>query len=160
MNDSADSTVDDRPIVVGVDGSASARDASLGSRFVAVHAWTDIDFGGDGAVRRRPDAEPVLAARAAALLDTDLAGIAQAHPGLVVERSVVADTPLRALLAAAAAGARLLVVGHRGVAGPGRRLGSTSLALVEFVPCPVVVTGPQTEVRPTPRVVQATGSGS
>jgi hypothetical protein len=93
--DSADTTVDDRPIVVGVD---------------------------------------VLAARAATLLDAELAEIALAHPGLPVERSVVADTPLRALLAAAD-GARLHVVGHRGnVTGPGRRIGSTSLALVEFVP--------------------------
>lgn len=54
--DSADTTVDDRPIVVGVD---------------------------------------VLAARAATLLDAELAEIALAHPGLPVERSVVADTPLR-----------------------------------------------------------------
>jgi nucleotide-binding universal stress UspA family protein len=158
------------PVVVGVDGSPAGRAAlslaadiaaSLGSRLVAVHAWSDIVFGGDGAARRRPEDEHVLAARAAALLDTELAEVTRAHPDLPVERSVVADTPLRALLAAAAAGARLLVVGHRGVvAGTGRRLGSTSLALVEFVPCPVVVTGPEAPVRPEPLAVQTIGAGS
>jgi nucleotide-binding universal stress UspA family protein len=158
------------PVVVGVDGSpagsaaltlAAELAASLGSRLVAVHAWTDIAYGVDGAARRRPEAEPVLAARASALLDTELAEIALAHPDLPVERSVVADTPLRALLAAAAAGARMLVVGHRGViTGPGRRLGSTSLALVEFVPCPVVVTGLEAPVRSEPLAVQTTGTGS
>ena len=147
------------PVVVGVDGSPAGRAAvtcaadlaaSLGSRLVAVHAWTDIVFDGDGAPRRSAEAEPVLAARAAALLDTELAEVARTHPDLPVARSVVADTPLRALLAAAA-GARLLVVGHRGVVtGPGHRLGSTSLALVEFVPCPVVVTGPVTTGRRAP----------
>lgn len=152
------------PVVVGVDGSPAGRAAlalaadlaaSLGSRLVAVHAWTDIAFGGDGAARRRHDDERVLAAHAAALLDTELAAITLTHPDLPVDRSVVADTPLRALLAVAR-GARLLVVGHRGVvAGPANRLGSTSLALVEFVPCPVVVTGPEAEARPEPPVIFA-----
>ncbi len=176
--DSADTTVDDRPIVVGVGvdndahpdclpdrrrprdrtagptttwrarrrrrgrfvcGAAAlalAADlaARLGSRLVAVHAWNDIVVESDGSGRRSHEDEPVLAARAATLLDAELAEIALAHPGLPVERSVVAGTPFRALLAAAD-GARLLVVGHRGnVTGPGRRIGSTSLALVEFVP--------------------------
>jgi nucleotide-binding universal stress UspA family protein len=157
------------PVVVGVDGSPAGRAAlalaadlaaSLGSRLVAVHAWTDIVFDGDGAAHRSPEAGPVLAARAAALLDTELAEITLARPDLPVERTVVADTPLRALLAAAD-GARLLVVGHRGVvAGPARRLGSTSLALVEFVPCPVVVTGHEVEVLPAPHAAQVAGATS
>ena len=134
--------------------------AALGSRLVAVHAWTDIVVESDGSGRRSHEDEPVLAARAATLLDAELAEIALAHPGLPVERSVVADTPLRALLAAAD-GARLLVVGHRGnVTGPGRRIGSTSLALVEFVPCPVVVTGHEAGVVPTPRTAQVAGATS
>ncbi|MDT7577457.1 MAG: hypothetical protein QOH17_3790 [Pseudonocardiales bacterium] len=153
------------PVVVGVDGSPAGRSAlrlaadlaaSLGSRLVAVHAWSDIVFGSDGSGRRSHETESVLATRASTLLDAELAEIALAHPGLPVHRSVVADTPLRALLAAAD-GARLLVVGHRGVvAGTGRRLGSTSLALVEFVPCPVVVTGHV----PLPRTAQVTGATS
>ena len=157
------------PVVVGVDGSSAgaaalalAADlaAALGSRLVAVHAWTDIVVESDGSGRRSHEDEPVLAARAATLLDAELAQIALTHPGLPVERSVVADTPLRALLAAAD-GARLLVVGHRGnVTGPGRRIGSTSLALVEFVPCPVVVTGHEAGVVPTPRTAQVAGATS
>jgi len=47
------------------------------------------------------------------------------------------------------------VVGHRGnVTGPGRRIGSTSLALVEFVPCPVVVTGHEASVVPNTEGLQ------
>jgi nucleotide-binding universal stress UspA family protein len=157
------------PVVVGVDGSSAGRAAltlaadlaaSLGSRLVAVHAWSDIVFDSDGSGMRSHEAESVLATRASTLLDAELAEIALAHPGLPMQRSVVADTPLRALLAAAD-GARLLVVGHRGVdGGPGRRLGSTSLALVEFVPCPVVVTGPEVGVVPVPRTAQVTGATS
>ena len=152
------------PVVVGVDGSPAGRvavalaadlAASLGSRLVAVHAWNDVVFGIDGSARRSHEAGPVLAARAAAVLETALAETVLAHPDLEVERSVVTDTPLRALLAATS-GARLLVVGHRGVVpGPGRELGSTSLALVEFVPCPVVVAGPAAEVPAVPRSVPA-----
>jgi nucleotide-binding universal stress UspA family protein len=91
------------PVVVGVDGSpagasalALAADlaASLGSRLVAVHAWTDIVVASDGSGRRSHGDQPVLAARAATLLDAELAEIALTHPGLPVERSVVADTPL------------------------------------------------------------------
>jgi nucleotide-binding universal stress UspA family protein len=157
------------PVVVGVDGSSAgaaalalAADlaASLGSRLVAVHAWTDIVVESDGSGRRSHEDELVLAARAATLLDAALAEIALTHPSLPVERPVVADTPLRALLAAAD-GARLLVVGHRGnVTGPGRRIGSTSLALVEFVPCPVVVTGHEARVVQAPRLAQVTGATS
>jgi nucleotide-binding universal stress UspA family protein len=145
------------PVVVGVDGSPAGRAAltlaadlatSLGSRLVAVHSWTDIVFDAEGSARRSQEDGPVLAARATALLDAALAETALAHPDLAVERAVVNDTPLRALLSAAG-GARLLVVGHRGVtAGSVGRLGSTSLALVEFVPCPVVVARPAAEVRP------------
>jgi hypothetical protein len=81
MTDCADRTVDDRPIVVGVDGSASARDAAT---------WA-----------------------------ADLAAICA--------------TPLHLLT-----------------------VGPTSLALVEFVPCPVVVTGPEAGGRPDPRTARAT----
>ncbi len=138
------------PVVVGVDGSAGGRAAlalaadlavSLGARLVAVHAWSDIAFGADGAAHRRPEDEPVLAGLASTLLDSELTTAERDHPGLVVDRSVVADTPLRALLAAAT-GARMVVVGHRGAGPePASRIGSTSRSLVEFVPCPVVVAG-------------------
>ncbi len=157
------------PIVVGVDGSPAGHAAlllaadlatTLGSRLVAVHAWSDIVFGVHGAARRSRDSDSVLTAHATAVLDTELRAVTRDHPGLQVDRVVVADTPLRALLAAAG-DARLLVVGHRGiVAGPGRSLGSTSRALIEFVPCPVVVTGHEAQVQTAADAAQVTGASS
>lgn len=67
--------------------------------------------------------------------------VAVSHPGLPVQRDVVGGTPVRALLDRAA-GARVLVVGHRGDTGSGMRHSSTSRTLVEFAPCPVVVISP------------------
>jgi nucleotide-binding universal stress UspA family protein len=138
------------PVVVGVDGSAASHAAlllaadlaaSLGARLAAVYAWTDVVEDERGLHRRSEDmAEPTAQGRA--LLDEDTRAITELHPGLAVADELVNDTPLRALLARAE-GARMLVVGHRG--GPSARgmgLGSTSRALVEFAPCPVVVTPP------------------
>lgn len=138
------------PVLVGVDGSPAGRAAldlaaeiavALGAPLVAVHTWTDVTSGPSGTVRR-PEAHAVLAAEGAAHLDAELATTTAAHPALAVERHVVEDTPLRALLDRAD-GARLLVVGNR---GPDRRTGmlggSTSRALVEFAACTVVVTTP------------------
>jgi nucleotide-binding universal stress UspA family protein len=83
-----------------------------------------------------------LTAQGRALLDEETRAVTELHPGPAVADELVNDTPLRALLARAD-GARMLVVGHRG--GPsvrGMGLGPTSRALVEFAPCPVVVTPP------------------
>jgi len=72
-------------------------------------------------------------------LDAQLGEIIAAHPTLAIDRQVVEDTPLRALLVRAG-GARLLVVGHRGrQAASGMLLGSTSQALVKFAPCPIAL---------------------
>jgi len=141
------------PVVVGVDGSAPGRGAvefaaalavSLGAPLVAVHTWAAVVTGAGGATRRRLEDPSVLAAQGAALLDTELGVIAATHPGLSLQRVVLEDTPLRALLDRAP-DARLLVVGHRGLGAElaaGMLHGSTSRSLVEFAPCPVVVTGP------------------
>jgi nucleotide-binding universal stress UspA family protein len=56
-----------------------------------------------------------------------------------VQRHPVDDTAMRALLEQAK-DTRVVVVGHRGGASAAGRLGSTSRGLVEFAPCPVVVT--------------------
>jgi nucleotide-binding universal stress UspA family protein len=90
---------------------------------------------GDAALRL--GAEPV--ARALQGLDECLEPVRAAHPALPVDRDVVDDTALRALLAKAP-GARMIVVGHRRGPAPHGRLGSTSRGLVAFAPCPVVVT--------------------
>ncbi|MHA6794229.1 universal stress protein [Pseudonocardia bannensis] len=148
------------PIVVGVDDSAAGAAAlefaaelaeSIGAPLVAVHTWSEVVADGPGRVGRLPEDGDVLAARGAALLDARLAPVLARHPGLRVERQTVENDPLRELLDRAGT-ARLLVVGHRG-STPSHRmlLGSTSHALVEFAPCPVVVTKPITTVDDAPR---------
>jgi len=144
------------PIVVGVDGTPFGQAAlefaadladSLGTRLVAVHTWTDVLVDRDGGLHRIPDGEVALSEQAAARLHAALAPITAEHPRLRVERSIVADTPLRALMNAAE-DARLVVVGHRSARpDSGVALGSTSQALVEFAPCPVAVLKPVGEQR-------------
>lgn len=139
------------PVVVGVDGSAAGRAAlvfaaglaaSLGARLVALHAWTDVVPDIRGGARRRPEDPSFLEAEGAALLRTELDAVAACCPGLDVQGELVRDTPVRALLARAD-DARMLVVGCRGDgAGPGILFSSTSGSLVDFAPCPVVVTSP------------------
>jgi nucleotide-binding universal stress UspA family protein len=104
-------------------------------------------------MHRIADDEVALSEQAAARLDAALAPVTAEHPGLRVERSIVGDTPLRALMKAAEE-ARLVVVGHRS-ARPDRSmaLGSTSQALVEFAPCPVAVIKPAGERRPSTTAV-------
>ncbi len=138
------------PVIVGVDGSAASHAAllsaadlavSLGARLVAVHAWSDVTENEHGLHQRRED-EAELAAQGGALLAEETRAVTELYPGLAVADELTHDTPLRALLARADE-ARMIVVGHRG-GNPahGMGLGSTSQALVEFAPCPVVVTPP------------------
>ena len=138
------------PIVVGVDGSATGHAAALlavdiaasvGAPFVAVHAWSDVAESGGG-LRRRHDDWAELAEQGGAVLAEEIRTASEARPALDIQRDLVNDTALRALLRWADE-ARMLVVGHRGHGlAQGTRLGSTSRALVEFAPCPVVVTPP------------------
>jgi nucleotide-binding universal stress UspA family protein len=88
-------------------------------------------------LHRAAESAAELAAVAAQRLDRCLAPVQVAYPALPVERVVVDDTALRALLERAA-DARMLLVGHRRGHRAGR-LGSTSRGLVGFAPCPVVV---------------------
>jgi nucleotide-binding universal stress UspA family protein len=91
-----------------------------------------------GGLHRAAAGGTELAARAAELLDTQLTPVRDRHPEVAVERHVVNDTALSALLDWARE-ARTMVVGHRSAAAATSRLGSTSRGLVEFAPCPVVV---------------------
>jgi len=137
------------PVVAGVDGSATARAAGLlaadlaaraDTELVLVLAWTEV-VDADGRLRRRVD-EVGHEREAGERLAAEARAVGGAHPGLDVRTELVHDTPLRALLHRAP-DARLLVVGHRGHRpARGLGLGSTSRALVEFAPCPVVVTPP------------------
>jgi len=132
-------------IVVAVDGSANAGRAlelagrlasASGASVAVVHAVGLLEErtlhaagagGGSDAVDRRVFewCEPLRSA------------------GVDHHAEVVAGSPVPVLLAAVAReGADLVVVGSRGLGGPGRRLGSTSLGLVEECPVPVLVVPP------------------
>jgi nucleotide-binding universal stress UspA family protein len=134
------------PVLVGTDGVTddpalylgAALAIGLGARLSVLHAWSDVVEDAHG-VHRTTTSGTELAARAMARLDRCLRPVREANPGLPIERHVVDDTALRALLEQAA-GARAVIVGHRRGPGPGRHLGSTSRSLVAFAPCPVVVT--------------------
>ncbi|MFC5994983.1 universal stress protein [Pseudonocardia hispaniensis] len=140
------------PVVVGVDGSPTGNAAlefaaglaeAVGARIVALHTWADVTADESGQMRRVDQDWDALAQQAGVVLDASLGPVLERHPGLQVERAVLGDNPLRALLARANE-ARMLVVGHRRAALPEgmRRLGSTSKGLVEFAGCPVVITPP------------------
>ncbi|WP_306364141.1 universal stress protein [Nocardia sp. CC227C] len=131
------------PVVVGVDGTENSQPAielacAEASRrkvgLVAVHAWGDTN-GYD---------LPVVGWTAiheteAVLLGQGMAGFAERYPEVPMERVVVCDTPVRALLHHADT-AQLLVVGTHGRGGfPGMLIGSTSTALLQHARCPVIV---------------------
>ncbi|WP_261570031.1 universal stress protein [Frankia gtarii] len=141
-------SVDERPVVVGVDGSdaslralrwAVAAAAARKTTLRAVHAWhlevpaypgIYADFGS------------ALAEQAQRTLDDAVTTIIAEHGGglpVQVVKETVADSAARALLHAAAA-AQLLVVGSRGHGGfTELLLGSVSHQCVTHAPCPVAV---------------------
>jgi len=142
------------PVVVGVDGTASGAAAlrfaaavaskSQHRRLLAVHTWSDV-VSDAGRPRRLDESEDTLAARGAALLDRYLEPVLAEYPTLTVERQVLADNPLRALLDHAS-DAWLVVVGQRRhLPDTGMLVGSTSRGLIEFASCPVAVVPPPNE---------------
>jgi len=126
-------------IVVGVDGSSTARSALRwaaaegalhGASVTAVMAWSYLDQTGG---QFDPGYGEVDARRALE------AAVASAGPGVEVLLEVVNDLPAPALLEAGSR-ADLLVVGSRGVGGfKGLLLGSVTERILEHVPCPVAV---------------------
>ncbi|WP_447002769.1 universal stress protein [Saccharothrix isguenensis] len=135
------------PVVVGVDGSPASEEAigfafeeaSLrGATLTALIAWTDLLVDNPYATRLRLDRDEVEEQQRG-LLAQRLAGWQQQYPDLAVERVVVRERTVRALIEASR-NAQLLVVGSRGRGGfAGMLLGSTSQALVYQSPCPLVV---------------------
>lgn len=134
----------DGPVVVGIDGSptseaaiawafdaASRRSADL----LALHVWNDTAtqlgmnwFNWDAT---HASEQSLLAER--------LAGWREKYPDVPVTPVVYPDRPVRALLEQAPI-AQLMVVGSRGRGGfTGLLLGSTSRALLQHCPCPLMV---------------------
>jgi nucleotide-binding universal stress UspA family protein len=130
------------PVVVGVDASQSGQAAlaeafAAAERFkcalVAVHAWQPPSAKVSG------EQTEEWQKSAAAELQVQVAPLAARHPSVTVETVTYRDRPTAALLARAQT-ARLLVVGTRGRSEfTGMLLGSTSRALVQHSPCPVMV---------------------
>jgi nucleotide-binding universal stress UspA family protein len=142
-----------RPVVLGVDGSATseaatefafaaatARDVPL----VAVHTWWDPVIG--PTVAKLIDVEAIDADERRRLVER-LAGWTAKYPDVAVETVVSRDFPARVLLRQAAQ-AQLVVVGSRGHGElAGLFLGSVSNALVHRAPCPVAVVRPDASGR-------------
>ncbi|MFD6354351.1 universal stress protein [Nocardia tengchongensis] len=127
--------ISDRPVVVGVDGSAhSVRALEIafdeasrrGVPLIAVQAW---EVSGD--TRTYGDSVALLTG----MLERNTA----AYPGVDVKTLVMEGRPARVLLDAAA-DAQLLVVGSHGTRGyPGMALGSTGHALLHGSECPIAL---------------------
>ncbi|GGP52048.1 universal stress protein [Saccharothrix coeruleofusca] len=134
---------EDGPVVVGVDGSpASERAVEFAFEEASLHGVPLT-----AVIARTGEAEPASRAEERRLLAERLAGWPEKYPDVRVERLVLRDPPVRALLGVAR-GARLLVVGSRGLGeAVGAPLGSTSRALVHHAPCPLAVVRPSQEAR-------------
>ena len=141
------------PVVVGIDGSevsakatewafaeASARNAKL----IAVHTWMDPQVQAAAAgISLTEDDWKQLEDQQLQTLSERLAGFADRYPDVEVDRFVTRDRAVRALVEQSE-NAQLVVVGSHGRGGfAGMVLGSTSRALLQAAPCPVMVVRPE-----------------
>lgn len=151
-----DSAVDENtkygPVVVGVDGSevsqkatemafaeADARNCEL----IAVHTWMDMQVQASlaGLAAAQQQWDEVERQQTNMLID-QLAPLVEQYPNVQVKKLITRDRPVRALTEASE-GAQLLVVGSHGRGGfKGMLLGSTSRALLQSSPCPMMVVRP------------------
>jgi nucleotide-binding universal stress UspA family protein len=136
---------DDRPIVVGVDGSESSkvaltwavRQASLeGAPVQAVIAWTfPAYYGWAPPISDQFD----FAGNARAVIEQTIKAVLGENSSVQVSVSVVEGNAAQALVDASH-GARLLVVGNRGHGGFSEALlGSVSQHCTHHAACPVIV---------------------
>ncbi|RAJ59985.1 nucleotide-binding universal stress UspA family protein [Streptomyces sp. Amel2xB2] len=139
------------PVMVGVDGSPANRcaidfafaEASLrGADLMATHVWSEWSAppvpprDPSEAYARKPGE---LRDEEEALLSEALSGLGERYPDVRAERHVVRGR-VRESLIDASKGARMLVVGARGLGGfTGMLLGSVSQAALHHAHCPVVV---------------------
>lgn len=136
-------------IVVGHDGSAQSDHVlitalelahALSAPLVIVRAWS-IDTAPHGAIVHDGHAASYreITATVRARLKAGVAAIVALHPDEQVDIRAVLGQPAEVLLAASA-GARMLVVGSRGLGGfAGLLLGSVSEQCARHATCPVLV---------------------
>ncbi|WCZ39865.1 universal stress protein [Corynebacterium jeddahense] len=141
------------PVVVGVDGSEVSRRATevafeeaaaRGAELHAVHTWVDTQIQGPGAgYAVSEDHWQAVQQEKAEVLGSYLDELSAKYPDVKVTKTITRDRPVRAL-ASEAEGAQLLVTGSHGRGGfKGMLLGSTSRALLQSAPCPMMVVRPQ-----------------
>lgn len=145
------------PIVVGVDGSdvsqkateyafaeADARNAEL----IAVHTWMDMQAQSSLAGLTAAQGEwEEIENEQVKLLSERLSPLMEKYPNVSMTKVITRDRPVRAL-ADQAEGAQLLVVGSHGRGGfKGMLIGSTSRALLQSAPCPLMVVRPDKRVK-------------
>jgi len=135
------------PVVVGFDGSSSARAAvqygvreallrGCGLRLVHAFSWPLI-YPPFGAEYDPHDRGPRVAMLN--LLKVMARDVQRDHPDLAVDTRIVEGSP-GGVLVAASAEAAVLVVGHRGMGGfTGLLAGSVGIQLTGHAQCPVVV---------------------
>lgn len=138
------------PVVVGVHGApanwlvvdrAFEEAAVRGTSLVAVHAWTppleSEELAASAGIRWSE-----LETGRQSLVAQRLSACADRHAGVPVETHVVQGSPAQRLVEFAEHAA-LLVVGSHGDDSPGGvGMGSTSQAVVQYAPCPVLLMRP------------------
>lgn len=141
------------PVVVGIDGSEVSRRAAevafeeaeaRGAELVAVHTWIDAQVQAPSAgFAVSDDRWAAVQEEKGRALDEYLGETGAQYPGVEVRKIIARDRPVRALTEAAQ-GAQLLVTGSHGRGGfKGMLLGSTSRALLQSAPCPMMVVRPE-----------------
>ena len=131
------------PVVVGIDGSPAAEQATAiafdeasrrGVDLVAVHAWSDFP-----AFELPPTGSEDLEKEAEETLGERLAGWQERYPDVSVRRVVSLDKPAHQLLEQSES-AQLTVLGSHGRGGfAGMLLGSVSSAVAQSARMPVIV---------------------
>lgn len=141
------------PVVVGVDGSEVSQRATeyafseanaRGSELIAVHTWMDMQVQASlaGLSAAQQQWEEVEREQSE-LLSERLQPLIDQYPGVPVKKVITRDRPVRALVEQSE-GAQLLIVGSHGRGGfRGMLLGSTSRALLQSSPCPMMVVRPE-----------------
>ncbi|AKE42176.1 universal stress protein [Corynebacterium kutscheri] len=140
------------PVVVGVDGSDISQQATAfafaeakarGAKLIAVHTWMDMQVQASLAGLAAAQQEwNVIEDEQTELLKERVAPFIAEYPDVEVELVITRDRPIRALVDNSQ-DAQLLVVGSHGRGGfRGMLLGSTSRALLQSAPCPMVVVRP------------------